>query len=259
MSAKKVSCDGGATDRGKSKLVSLVRAAAIASVALSGVGCSETSPTQPEQLPTAGLVAYLPFTGNATDVSGNGNHGTLRGGAAATSALVLADGVTDFLELPSSAMDGLGDFTFAAWLRIDMFRDENHQILSGANASEDNALGFWYREVTDEWVVSVDDAQTEFDPDDTIEDGAWHHVTVRRDGGVATLFIDGAPIGGSLSISTNVLDIDAGGLLLGQDQDLVGGGFEADESWAGAVDDLRLYGRALDDMDVQLLAVEPRS
>ena len=30
-------------------------------------------------IPTDGLLAYYPFNGNANDVSGNGNHGTING------------------------------------------------------------------------------------------------------------------------------------------------------------------------------------
>lgn len=97
-------------------------------------------------------------------------------------------------------MDGLGDFTFGAWLRIDTLRDENHEVISGANAAEDNALSFWYWEETEEWVVDV----------------------------------------------------------FGQDQDEVGGGYEADEAWARAMDNLRICDRALGVEEVALLAAEPR-
>ncbi len=235
------------------------RAWGVVTLSVLAIGCGEDTPMEPEGLPTEGLIAYLPFAGSANDASGSGNHGTLRGGAAAASALVLGDGVTDYLELPSSAMDGLGDFTFSAWLKIDVFRDEVHNIMSGANAVEDNALGFWYREVTNEWVVSVDDIKAEFEPNTTIEDGAWHHVLVLRAGSVAALYIDGAQIGTSLGITTNALDIDSGGLVFGQDQDTVGGGFEADEAWAGSMDDLRVYSRALTAAEVQQVAAEPRS
>jgi hypothetical protein len=55
-----------------------------------------------------------------------------------------------------------------------------------------------------------------------------------------------------------VLDIAPGGLVFGQDQDTVGGGFEADESWAGAMDNLRIYNRALTATDVAALAQESR-
>ena len=49
------------------------------------------------QIPTDGLVAYYPFNGNANDESGNGNNGTLVGGATTTTFLQLGDNASDAL------------------------------------------------------------------------------------------------------------------------------------------------------------------
>ncbi len=220
------------------------------------VGCGGGDPTGPQGPPTNGLLAYLPFTGNADDSSGNGNHGTLLGGATASGALVLGNNATDMLTLPSSVMNGRIDFTFAAWLRIDSFRNNNHEVISAANANEDNALIFWYREQTDEWVVGVNNGSSAFATDASIEDGQWHHVTLVRSGSDARLYLNGGLLGGAVSVGSDQLDIDAGGLVFGQDQDAVGGGFAADESWAGAMDNLRIYSRALTAAEIQAVFQE---
>lgn len=226
------------------------------------VACSSDDPAGPgdtgDGLPTEGLLAYLPFDGSANDASGNANHGTLAGAATAVDGLVLGNNASDYLSLPASMMDGLGDFTFAAWLRIDVFRNNSHEVISAANAGEDNALIFWYREHTDEWAVGVNNGNLAFAVNSTIEDGAWHHVALVRSGGSASLYLDGAKVGGSVSVGSDALEVDAGGLVFGQDQDSVGGDFAADESWAGAMDNLRIYDRALSGIEIEALAGEER-
>lgn len=72
---------------------------------------------------TDGLVAYYPFNGNANDNSGNGHNGTVYG------ANLVADrfgnpnnaysfnGVSDYVGVPYAAAFQLSAFTFATWVR----------------------------------------------------------------------------------------------------------------------------------------------
>jgi hypothetical protein len=49
---------------------------------------------------------------------------------------------------------------------------------------------------------------------------------------------------------------DPNGFIVGQDQDFVGGGFDQNQSWAGAVDNLRIYSRALTAEEVLELCIQ---
>ena len=222
------------------------------------LGCSDKSSTTPSTFPTAGLLAFLPFDSDASDESGNGNDGTPIGGATASGELLLGNNADDMLSLPASVMDGLTDFTFAAWLRLDALRNEGHEVISGANAVEDNDLVFWYREHTDEWAIGVNNGNAALSTDARIEDGQWHHVALTRSAGQFQLYLDGSASGSAVSQPTDAIEIDPGGLIFGQDQDTVGGNFEADEAWAGAMDNLRIYDRALSAGDIGKLAEESR-
>jgi hypothetical protein len=53
-----------------------------------------------------------------------------------------------------------------------------------------------------------------------------------------------------VTVLSDPIDIDPGGLIVGQDQDSVGGGFTTNNSLAGEVDELRFYSRALSTTDV---------
>ncbi|HXJ56525.1 MAG TPA: LamG-like jellyroll fold domain-containing protein [Verrucomicrobiae bacterium] len=73
-----------------------------------------------------------------------------------------------------------------------------------------------------------------------INDGAWHHVAIAwSTSGPLQLFKDG-----TLAFSTNRAGIplgDGGTLVLGQDQDIIGGGFDAAEAFLGDMDEVRVW------------------
>ena len=67
------------------------------------------------------------------------------------------------------------------------------------------------------------------------------------------LYIDGGPKG-ARELKLQPLVIDRNGLVVGQDQDRVGGGFDVPEAFNGLIDDLRFYSRVLSAEEVGQLA-----
>lgn len=74
------------------------------------------------------------------------------------------------------------------------------------------------------------------------EDGAWHHLafTWQSSDGAARLYRDGILVF-SATIATGDSIVGGGALVLGQDQDTLGGGFAATQAWKGELDDVRVY------------------
>lgn len=77
-----------------------------------------------------------------------------------------------------------------------------------------------------------------------VADGEWHHVAVtwNNDDGVVQIYVDGIneyeqPLTGSIGQTLSV----GGSLVLGQDQDTLGGGFSADQSMDGYITDVRIW------------------
>jgi hypothetical protein len=136
--------------------------------------------------------------------------------------------------------------------------NSSNQLLSGANAGQDNAVGIWYSANNLLWAWCIDGVTTMFAPNSVVEDGLWHHVGYVRSGASAMLFIDGAMIGSSVAVSAAAFDVGAGGLFIGQDQDTVGGMFDASQNWTGEIDNLRIYKRALSAAEIVLARDEPR-
>ncbi|QIP15437.1 PKD domain-containing protein [Spirosoma aureum] len=73
---------------------------------------------------TTGLVASFPFDGNASDVSGNGNHATLRNGPTFTAnrkggdqTALYFDGVDDYIEIADNASLRPASISISVWIK----------------------------------------------------------------------------------------------------------------------------------------------
>ena len=200
----------------------------------------------------AGLVAYWPGEGNANDDAG-GYHGTLTGKATFAPgtvgqafSLTTAD---DGIRLPNQAVDGLSDITFVAWIKTTL---AGVALISGANSGADNEylllLGEGLAAKRDTvWlgIKSKGSAQTLTLKTPGINDGKFHHLAwVRRSDGENDLYLDRALVGTG-NLPTGPLSIDANGLWLGQEQDCLGGCFDESQAFAGLIDEVGIYGRAL--------------
>ena len=76
----------------------------------------------------SGLVAWYPFDGNASDMSGNGNHGTVNGATLGTDRhgqigkAYHFDGVDDWIDFNTVSFDGTlerqNDYSIKIWLKL---------------------------------------------------------------------------------------------------------------------------------------------
>jgi len=201
-----------------------------------------------------GLVAYYPFNGNANDESGHGNHGTVHGATLTEdrfghveSAYSFRDNASDHMSFPASVINGLADFSFAAFVAIDYYNNSNN-LISAARNGVDNAFIVQYNVIEDNgWKVYLNKVAYELPHNTAMNDMNWHFFVIVRERDVIKHFIDGELIGNGITIPLDVLNIDQNGFILGQEQDCVGGCFETNQGWEGKVDDLRIYNRALSD------------
>jgi Concanavalin A-like lectin/glucanases superfamily len=233
----------------------LAAATTVLFLALTACGDGPTAPAGP---PTEGLILFMPFANGANDASGAGFNGTLLGAATASGELIVGDNDTDALSIPGSAMNELISFTFSAWVRLDLLRDQDRYLVSAANSFQDDEFGVWYRELTGQWVIGFDGSEDGLLADPSIKDMAWHHIVVVRSFTAGAVYVDGRQLGQPLFLPDTPLAVDTNGLILGQDQDMPGGGFASDESWAGGIDNLRIYSRALSVDEIALLFGESR-
>ena len=199
----------------------------------------------------SGLVAYYAFNGNAEDSSGNGNDGTLLGGANADSTLKILPNDSSVLQIPYTVIDGATDFAISFRFKINAFNvggttAPRNWFLSGARTGggdDANAFLIEYTHNDQRLGVRIEDGNRyEFGVE--LEEGRWYCFLVFRAGNQITLEIDGISLG-TKSAVTQSIDIEAGGLFIGQDQDCLGGCFDSNQTLNGEMDDLRFYDRML--------------
>jgi len=193
----------------------------------------------------------------AVDSSGNGNDGTyvnnptlgvpgVRGNAA---ELNLAD-TDDRIDLPHTVLDGAMDASFAFWIKTT--RTGQAAVLSGSNSGQSQAFLVFFNSSTILRLYKASNNVLVTIP--SVADNEWHHFVWTWDGdtNTATLYHNGLlvssqVIGGSIGVP---IDIDPGGLLLGQEQDCVGGCFETGQITAGSLDDVQIYRRVISSAEV---------
>jgi MSHA biogenesis protein MshQ len=223
---------------------------------------SGTNPKMEPSVPEQGLLANYPFNSSADDATGNNNDGALMGGATVTGSgyLTIGPNASDALSLPRRVLDGLADFTASAWLRMGRTGNSYDNFwLSCSDGTNHNFVMMYYDNSDNRWEIAIDAATYAFTTDIQMKDLKWHHVAVMRSGALARLFIDGTEVGTGISVKTSTLAVTNNGLILGQDQDAVGGSFQEVQSWAGDMDNLRFYDRALSEAEVGQLAAETHS
>lgn len=217
---------------------------------------------------TDGLMLHLPLDtasrGTTPDSSANGLNGTVVGDPAFVEGVdILAielDGVDDYVDCgnPSILDFGTGDFTISAW--INMTAIERGTIYAKGG---DNSGGVRYTlamgEANDnKMTLTTDDDSTKVQAlgDTVVNDGAWHHVVGVRSGTDLFVYVDGVldgtntvPEGYDLS-GTSQANALIGAITDARDAT----GATLEKFFAGAIDDLRIYNRALSAQEVLFLA-----
>lgn len=191
----------------------------------------------------------------AADASPNALHGTVAGsptrGVAAPHGFATnfsASGTTDRISLPRQALHGLSTISVSFW--INTTKTGEQAVLSGAKSGGDNEVLLLFGSDTEFRLYFHGTMSTWTIP--SIATGTWRHVVVRSNATTnqTTLYLDGVSMGNrTTSAGGTPFSIDPGGLIVGQEQDSVGGSFDALQRLVGRLDDLRIY-------DVVLTATE---
>lgn len=153
---------------------------------------------------------------------------------------VLFDGVDDQVDLPDDAFSGGTELTFAAWIKTSK---AGTAVISAANASNTNEfLVLLGAAGTTEVHVFLNGLQQTFTLSATLADNQPHHIAVRVVSTFVEFFVDGA-FQGINFVSTGAIDPTR--VLLGQDQDSLGGGFTTAQAFSGVMDEVAVWNRQL--------------
>ena len=212
-------------------------------------------------LPTNGLIGLWKLdegTGTfATDSVGT-NNGTLIGGATWTTGkiggAVNFDGTSGSINIADNPNLDLQQLTFAFWVKRNGAQSDWAKIINkGSNYGAPYAsYKIEFNGNSDDMVYAsfgfTDNTNAVAGNKKPLEDGQWNHIAVTYDGTMLKFYLNGIPEG-STNVAGKSIKFDSLPLVIGS-----GGGFGY---FAGAVDDIRIYDRALTDCDVWSIYSEP--
>ncbi len=196
--------------------------------------------------PGPGLVAGYGFdegTGTvAGDGSGNGNTGTLVSGAGWTAGkygnAVSLDGDDDRVDLPSLTTFYRSGFTFEAWVKKSGAKKD----VAIVGTWDGGGPMIWIDHINGHYMLTLGDSMSSYlDSGQTPVPGVWQHVAATYDGSVARFYIDG------VLVASQTVSVDIGSTRvwrIGAYRSSPTGFFD------GAIDDVRIYDRALPTAEV---------
>ncbi len=202
------------------------------------------------------------WTGVSADVldsSGNNYHGRAFGSATpvegkiCNAADLSEDSVNDYIKLDKTAMDQIGDVTISVWAKTS--HSGAAAILSGAVPGSHNHF-LWFFPWAGKFQSHLKDQALPATNITSIADDEWHHLVWRREGTENCLFVDGVQAGSCVSGTGDILSLSNGVMILGQEQDSVGGNFDINQEWEGLLDELLIFKQALNDADIQSIYTE---
>ena len=209
-----------------------------------------------------GLVAYWKMdevswdgtTGEVLDYSGNNNHGTAQADADTIAGKFGSggtfDGTGDLVNCGNdSSLDITSAITISAWINADTTVDSQRVVDKLRNdayalrLSDDGSLAVM--ELAGEF-GGVDQTPGNSSIDNFITLGEWTHVSVTYDGAIIRYYVDGMPAGSAEpspagDIGTSTVDM------------AIGARYDGVYEFAGEIDEVRIYNRALSANEVKQL------
>lgn len=194
------------------------------------------------------------------DSSGNDYHGTAFGNAAPIDGLLSCNaadfttvGIEDYISVNYEAINGLTDFSVVFWGKqsVDVIHDM--VPLSGSNSDESNEL-LLFLNVDDNVYTTQEHINGDRKSATYAFDNEWHQYTWTRDASTqeSCIYYDGQLLDCGELGTDNPLNIEIGGFILGQEQDVVGGDFVAEQAWDGLIDELLIFPTVLNQADIEL-------
>jgi hypothetical protein len=218
--------------------------------------------------PASSLVAHWPMDGNANDISGNAHHGTIVGGVTPTAdhkgqpnaaylfngtdgAIHLTDGTTNYsysvLGLPVEAISissWVKVLNFSSYAGIFTFIQDNYSYEYGVGLFLDGSASA--RKFN--FAIAGGGVGLTFMPtSQALATNQWYFVTGTYDGTTMKLYVDGNLSAVSNAQSGNIAYSPSRGRIGKYEDD------NEDHYFNGAINDLRIYNRALTSEEVMSL------
>ncbi len=209
------------------------------------------------------LVAHLKFDetsgSTATDFSGNSWNATLVNGPSfgpgfLKNGLNLPNTAAQHATLPVGVVSGLNDFTISAWVKIGAFSTyarifdfgsgtTSYMMLTPQYTTGTNAAKMRFAITT-----SSNGGEQQLNSSSAIPLNTWAHVAITLSGSTGRLYLNGVQVGSNTGITLRPSSLG------NTTQNYLGRSQWADPYFTGAIDDFRIYARALSAAELTTLA-----
>ncbi len=157
-----------------------------------------------------------------------------------------ATGIADYVELPNTLLNGVTDFSISLWAKTT--KTSNQSLLSGATGGSYNEVIMWLQN-SSQFRAYLHNSPSSLTNIPNIANNSWHHIVFTHGSNQSCIYVDGV-LRGCVIQTTTALQIDPGGLFLGQEQDSVGGGFDASQAFNGLLDEVLVFDQAIDQTQI---------
>ncbi len=216
----------------------------------------------PPYVPTNGLVAWWPFTGNANDLSGNGNNGINNGATLTTDRFSNSNsaynfnGTSNYIQAPNYALQG--SITFSGWYKMPTFVIPQYDAIYFSNQSPlqisltSNAIFGWrsYQGQNGHAAYVKSPLIGYYPTNQQVPSvNVWHHFVVVFDNGVSLkMYLDNNLIYTNNSVVNNS-SLPSLPMLIGY----AGSNGTLNYYYLGQLDDIGIWNRALSLAEVATL------
>ena len=207
---------------------------------------------------TGNLVASFPFDGNATDISGNGNNGTLNNVFAVNdrfgnpNGALSFNGVNSYVLVPNSqSLNFTKSITINYWMKVNNFLSREQYVIS--HGSYDNR---WKVSIIPEnklrWTIKTTNGITDLDSEVPLVRDSLYNITTAYNGSDVEIYINGKlnsfkKWSGDFNTANIALTI---GQMLPNDNNY---------NFDGVLDDIKIYDYALSLDQIKELYQSPNS
>ncbi len=174
-------------------------------------------------------------------------------------AFSVKDHPQNAVSIPHQVLDKASNFTITSYVKLNGF-NSNNNLLTAANSQQADEFILGYNDQNDQyqkgWHILLNNVTYQISSELTLSDKKWHHVTLSRGGTILKLFVDGNQVGADITVSDKTLNIAPKGLVVGQDQDCVGGCLQNNQNWDGLIDELCFFRKALSQDEIKKMSNE---
>ncbi len=164
-------------------------------------------------------------------------------------AINIGTTTNQYIELGHEAFNNLSNFSLAMWFKVDSLSSSISTLFSGSDGSGHNDMLIYLNNTGTSFTTHINGPQTgRFNIGFTVADGLWHHMvwTWQSSDGAELIYLDGTALTDSNGgINTSNITLADGGVIIGQEQDSLGGGFAVNQLFSGWVDEVMMFSSVL--------------